>query len=53
MTAWAAAIAAALALGTWARGGPHDEQLPTFSQKELNALVGAAHDMGRFVAAHA
>jgi imidazolonepropionase-like amidohydrolase len=35
------------------RVGPNGETVPTFSQDELNALVAAAHDLGRPVAAHA
>jgi imidazolonepropionase-like amidohydrolase len=35
------------------RTGPNRETRPTFSEEELWALVGAAHDMGRPVSAHA
>jgi imidazolonepropionase-like amidohydrolase len=35
------------------RTGPNRETRPTFSEEELRALVGAAHDMGRPVSAHA
>ena len=35
------------------RWGPNGEALPTFSQAELDALVAAARDAGRPVAAHA
>jgi imidazolonepropionase-like amidohydrolase len=35
------------------RWGPNGEQMPTFTQSELNALVEAAHSSGRPVAAHA
>lgn len=35
------------------RWGPQGEALPTFSQTELDALVAAARDAGRPVAAHA
>lgn len=34
------------------RTGPHGEALATFSQEELNALVEAAHGLGRPVSAH-
>jgi imidazolonepropionase-like amidohydrolase len=33
--------------------GPGGRKVPTFSQKELDALVATAHDLGRPVAAHA
>ena len=34
------------------RVGPRGEALPTFSQAEMNAMVAAAHDLGRPVAVH-
>ena len=34
------------------RVGANGETVPTFSQDELNAMVAAAHDLGRPVAAH-
>ena len=34
------------------RVGPRGETEPTFSQDELNAMVAAAHDLGRPVAVH-
>ena len=34
------------------RVGPRGEALPTFSQAELDAMVAAAHDLGRPVAVH-
>jgi imidazolonepropionase-like amidohydrolase len=34
------------------RVGPRGEALATFSQEELNAMVAAAHDLGRPVAVH-
>jgi imidazolonepropionase-like amidohydrolase len=35
------------------RVGPNGETRPTFSQKEMDAMVAAAHDSGRPVAVHA
>lgn len=35
------------------RCGPNGSTVPTFTQEELNALVEAAHSLGRPVAAHA